>query len=256
MNKKNAVGRMKALFFDLDGTLTDINQRGIEAMYDTVSHFGLNISKARVKQLRARLPSYFDVFGELGLELSDAVVDYLTLAFVQRYRMSVIRKGAEATLETLSKKYTLVCVTSRETLAEVLQELKFLRINRFFKHVVTLDVAAKNFGLASIPFHPFNDQRRKLYECALGKARCSPNSAVAIGDMERELKPAKELGIATIGLLTNEARKKELSEASDLLISSINQLPRVLLKLDELKSTQLKGLNSSTHFIIDSLNIR
>lgn len=42
---------MKSLFFDLDGTLIDINQREIEVIYDTVNHFGITVSKSKVKQL-------------------------------------------------------------------------------------------------------------------------------------------------------------------------------------------------------------
>jgi FMN phosphatase YigB (HAD superfamily) len=48
--------------------------------------------------------------------------------------------------------------------------------------------------------------------------------------MGRELKPAKELGITTIGLVTNEARENELREASDFLISNIKQLQNLLTK--------------------------
>lgn len=36
---------MKALLFDFDGTLTDINQREIEVIHDTANHFGLKVSK-------------------------------------------------------------------------------------------------------------------------------------------------------------------------------------------------------------------
>lgn len=50
--------------------------------------------------------------------------------------------------------------------------------------------------------------------------------------MGRELKPAKELGITTIGLVTYEARKNELQDASDILISSITRLQNVLLELN------------------------
>ncbi len=34
---------MRALFFDLDGTLTDINQREIEVIHDTLNHFGMSL---------------------------------------------------------------------------------------------------------------------------------------------------------------------------------------------------------------------
>lgn len=221
---------MKAVFFDFDGTLTDINRREIEVIHDTMNHFGMRVSRTRVKQLCAQTPSYIDVFKKLGLELTDAAVNYWTSAFVKRYNLSVVRRGAVSTLEALSKKYTIVCVTSRETLAEVIQELRFLHVDRLFNHVVTRDVTAKHFGLTSIPFFPFHEQRRKLYECALAIAECSPSNAVVVGDMGRELRPARELGIKTIGLITYKTRKNELRETSDFLISRITQLQNVLFE--------------------------
>jgi len=235
---------VKALFFDLDGTLTDINQREIEVIHDTLNHFGMRVSRTRVKRLITQTPSYIDVFKEMGLELTEAAINYWTSAFVERYHLSMVRKGVEPTLKALSKKYTLVCVTSRETLAEVIQELRFLRIDGLFNRVITRDVAAKHFGLTSLPFFPFQEQRKKLYECALAIAECSPDSVVVIGDMGRELKPAKELGITTIGLVTYKARRNELREASDFLISSITQLPKVLLKSNKPQHTQRSNSNS------------
>jgi len=227
---------MKALFFDFDGTLTDINQREIEVIYDTVNHFGIGVSKTRVRQLCAQTPSYIDVFKNLGVELTEDAINYWTSAFIKRYHLSKVRRGVESTLDALLKKYILACVTSRETLSEVIQELKFLRLDRFFNHVVTRDVAAGHLGLTSLPFFPFHEQRRKLYECALALANCSTNSVVVIGDMGRELKPAKELGITTIGFVTFKAREKELRETSDYLISSITQIQNVLLTLNESQS--------------------
>lgn len=221
---------MKSLFFDLDGTLIDINQREIEVIYDTVNHFGITVSKSKVKQLCVQFPSYTDVFKELGLGLTNKAVKYWTAAFVKRYRFSVLREGAESTLKTLSKKNSLMCVTSRETSAEVSEELKFFGIDELFRDIVTRDVTAKHFGLTSLPLFPYHEQRRQLYRCALAIARSSPEDTVVIGDMGRELKPAQELGITTVGLVTYEARKNELQKASDFTISSITQLQNILTR--------------------------
>jgi phosphoglycolate phosphatase-like HAD superfamily hydrolase len=233
---------MKTLFFDLDGTLIDINQREVEVISDTLNHFGLKASKTRVKQLCAQTPSYVDVFKKLGFELTVAALDYWTSAFVNGYQLSVVRRGVESTLKVLSGKYALACVTSRETVAEVTRELRFLHLDRFFNHVVTRKAAAKHFGLASLPFFPFGEQRRKLYEAALVMAQCEPSDAVAIGDMGRELEPARELGITTIGLVTYKARKEELQRTSDFLISRMTQLPNLL---HELNRPCVNKLNSS-----------
>ena len=222
---------MKSLFFDLDGTLIDINQREIEVIYDTVNHFGITVSKSKVKQLCVQLPSYTDVFEKLGPGLINKAVKYWTAAFVKRYHFSVLREGVEPTLKALSRKNSLMCVTSRETLAEVSRELKFFGIDELFRDFVTRDVAAKHFGLTSLPLFPYQEQRRKLYQCALAIAKSSPEDTVVIGDMGRELIPAQELGITTVGLVTYESRKEELQEASDFVISNITQLPKTLLEL-------------------------
>lgn len=219
---------MKALFFDLDGTLTDISRREIETLIETLKHFGVDVSKANVKKIYAEMPSYVEVLEKLGLKLADEVFRYLTSSFVKKYRLAVARKGVKSTLKTLSEKYVLACVTSRETFSEVIHELNFLGIDHLFSFVVARDIAAKHFGLDYLPFSPFYDQRKRLYQCALELARCSAQEAVVIGDMERELKPAKELGITTIGIIAHQARKNELEETSDFLISDITQLLNVL----------------------------
>jgi len=130
-----------------------------------------------------------------------------------------------------------VCVTSRETAEEVIEELTFHQLAQFFKRIVTRDVAAKHFGLVSIPFFPFHEQRRKLYQCALALSTCLPSDAVVIGDEGRELAPARELGMATVGILTRKTRRNELRTTSDFLISSITQLQNVLLELNKSQLT-------------------
>ena len=219
---------MKALFIDLDGTLTDILKREVEAIHDTAIHFGLNPSKAKIKRLCVEKASYSDVTRDLGLELTDELVDYWSSAFVKRYQLSILREGTKSTLKTLSREYTLFCVTSRESVAEVLSELDFLGLEGVFSRVVTREVAAKHIGLSSLPFLPFHKQRRKLYECALALANCNSEDAIVVGDMASELKPAKELGILTVGLLTDKARESGLREVADYLIPNIRHLHSII----------------------------
>ncbi len=219
---------MKALFIDLDGTLTDILHREVEAIYDTAIRFGLKISKKRIKQLCAETPSYSNVLRKLGLELTDELIDYWSSAFVKRYKLSILRKGTKSTLKALSQEYTLFCVTSRESLAEVITELNFLGLEGLFSQVVTREVATKHFELSALPFLPFHKQRKKLYECALARANCNPEDAVVVGDMASELKPAKELGILTVGLLTDKAKESGLREVADYLISNMKHLRSII----------------------------
>ena len=224
---------MKVLFIDLDGTLTDILEREVEAIYDTANHFGSVVSKAEIKRHCLEKASYSDVIRGLGLEMTDELVDYWVSAFVKRYRLSILRKGTKSTLNHLSQDYTLFCVTSRETVAEVVSELDFLGLEGVFEQVVTREVAAKHFGRSSLPFLPFPKQRKKLYECALALANCNSEDAVVVGDMASELKPAKESGIRAVGLLTEDAKESGLREVADYLIPNIEHLQNILHELRE-----------------------
>jgi len=47
----NKIPGIKAIFFDFDGTLIDVSKRELYAIHDTVNHFGLEVSRARVKKL-------------------------------------------------------------------------------------------------------------------------------------------------------------------------------------------------------------
>jgi len=233
MKRKNTRSAVKTLFVDLDGTLTDILEREVEAIYDTVIHFGLRPSKAEVRRLCTEKASYSDVLRELGLELTNELVNYWTSAFVRRYRLSILRKGVKSSLKALSREYRLFCVTSRETVAEVVSELDFLGLEGLFEMVVTREVAAKHFGLPSLPFLPFHEQRKMLYECALALANSGSEGVIAIGDMARELEPAKELGILTVGILTDKARERGLREAADHVIPSIRHLHNIIRKIEK-----------------------
>ncbi len=224
---------IKVLFIDLDGTLTDILEREVEAISDTANNFGLVVSRPRIRRLCLEKASYSDVIRELGLELTDELVDYWSSAFVKRYGLSILRKDTKSTLNALSQEYRLFCVTSRETVAEVVLELNFLGLEGLFSQVVTREVAAKHFGFSSLPFLPFLKQRKKLYECALALANCNSEDAIVVGDMASELRPAKELGILAVGLLTEKSKESGLREVADYLIPNITDLRNILHELRE-----------------------
>jgi beta-phosphoglucomutase-like phosphatase (HAD superfamily) len=74
---------IKAIFFDLDGTLINILKREAYAIHDTVSHFGLKVSMEEVRSLLCEfstgwreIRSYSDIFDILGVELNDHVIEY------------------------------------------------------------------------------------------------------------------------------------------------------------------------------------
>ena len=230
---------LKAVFLDLDGTLIDIRERELHAIRDTAESYGTTVSideirrihdKLSTKAHRLRLDFFSDIFEALGLTFTDQVLEYLLSSFLERYKLSALRTGAKDTLNILSKnKLQILCVTSRETVAEVRLELGFLGVGGIFKEIVTREAAANHFGLISLPHRPYEQQRKKLYKCALAMVGCCPSEVVVVGDMACELGPARDMGMKTIGLLSERENAADLRKASDYVILSIPQLIPIII---------------------------
>ena len=231
------LGGLKAIFFDLDGTLTDISEREMHAIKDTASHFGVETPIADLRKIfdrcarkphKQRLALFADILESLNLTFSDQMTEYLIASFLDRSDLTLARRGTGDTLKRLSTAYELLCVTSRETCEEVQGELKFLGLDEMFNGIVTRQVAADHLGLETLPFRPFKQQRTKLYECALDIVGLRPSEVLVVGDMVSELEPAIEMGMKTVGILSNRERKEDLREVSDHLISDMTELISIL----------------------------
>jgi ribonucleotide monophosphatase NagD (HAD superfamily) len=94
--------------------------------------------------------------------------------------------------------------------------------------IVTREVAAKYHGVREIPLLPFEEQRKKLYECVIGLMKMDAKDMLCVGDSVWELMPAKRLGIKTIGVLTGFSNKEDMEKASIPTIQALSQLFKIL----------------------------
>ena len=115
--------------------------------------------------------------------------------------------------------------------AEVEEELEWFKIKSYFTMIVTREVAAKYHRIKYIPLLPFQEQRRKLYECVVGLTKFDPRNILCIGDSVEELAPARKMQMTTIGVLTGFSNKKELEKVTDFLIDDINQFSGIINNL-------------------------
>jgi phosphoglycolate phosphatase-like HAD superfamily hydrolase len=131
-------------------------------------------------------------------------------------------------LSTLYKKYKLVLVTSRNILKSTEEELEWFNIKAFFTLIVTREVAANYYGVKEIPLLPFQEQRTKLYKCAIGLTRIDPEEMLCVADAVSEIEPAKKLGIKTVGVLTGFSSKKDMENASIPTVKHLAELAKIL----------------------------
>jgi len=227
--------KAKAILFDLDGTIFDIAERDAFSRYEALCQLGYNVSLDEVKQHYRYGIGRMGIVRELGVTLTEKETkDYLNARFTSftnrknALNLTKIHKGAYNILSSLSKRYKLILVTSRSTLSSTEEELEWFKIKRFFSLIVTRTVAARYHGVEDIPLFPFQEQRTKLYECAIGLTKIDPEDMVCVGDSLGELEPAKKLGIKTIGVLTGIGSKEDMENASIFAIQDITQLVGIL----------------------------
>jgi len=227
--------QMKAILFDLDGTIFDISERDALARYHALNDLGYRVSLDDVRKHYRHGIGTMGIVKELGIKFTEreekAYVEASFAHFTNRenaLNLTKINANAYNVLSTLSKKYKLILVTSRNNLSSTEEELVWFNIKAFFTLIVTREVAARYFGLGSIPLLPFREQRTKLYECAIGLTKIDPKEMLCVGDAVSEIEPAKKLGIRTIGVLTGFSSKEDMEKASIPTIKDLTELVQIL----------------------------
>jgi len=226
--------QVKAILLDLDGTIFDITERDAFARYQALNKLGYNVSLDAVRKHYRYGIGRMGVVKELGMKFmekeTEEYIETRFAYFMKRGALNLtkIHNGAYDALSTLSEKYKLVLVTSRSDLSSTEEELEWFNIRKFFALIVTREVAAKYHRVKDIPLLPFQDQRKKLYECAIGLTKIDPEDMLCIGDSVGELEPAKKLGIKTMGVLTGFSSKEDMESASISTIQDLTQLVKIL----------------------------
>jgi phosphoglycolate phosphatase len=226
--------KVKAILFDLDGTIFDITERDSFARYKALNKLGYNVSFNEVRKRYRCGMGQRGIVEELGIKMEEKEEEeYINTCFAyfttkEAFNLTKIHDGTRDLLSTLSTKYRLAVVTSRDALSSTEEELEMFGIRKFFTLIVTRESAARYSGVKEIPLLPFQEQRKRLYETAIRLMKIDPEGMLCVADSVSELQPAKELGINTVGVLTGFSSKEDMEKASIPTISDISQLLKVL----------------------------
>lgn len=235
LDMRDEKNKVKAILFDLDGTILDIADRDAFARYKALNQLGHRVSLDEVKRHYHYGIGRMGIAKELGIEFTEkGKKEYVEASFAHftkrenALRLTKIHNRAYDVLSTLSKKCRLILVTSRDTLSSTEEELELFNIKKFFSLIVTREVAARYYAVEDIPLLPFQEQRGKLYECVIGLTKIDPEDMLCIGDSVGELQSAMKLGIKTIGVLTGFSSKEDMESALISTIQDLTQLVKIL----------------------------
>ncbi len=202
------------IFFDLDGTLLDIDERWYQLHTDLARYYSFSpLPKKKYIEAKKNMISEAEILKGINIsqnKIHAYIKKRLASIELQRYLLlDKVKSGVIALLTKLSRRYKLVLITKRKKRRNCLAELGRLKISCYFSIVLTTQ-GEKKYTIIKKYFH---DNEIK--------------DALIIGDTEDDYELAKRLHCKSV-LVTNGARsKKALRDIEpDYKVNSLEGLTR------------------------------
>ncbi|NPD88710.1 MAG: HAD family hydrolase [Asgard group archaeon] len=228
--------KVDTLFFDMDGTLTDLWKRYRDPFYRALNKIKPNHDKKRLQEVFEKTLAEFlktfegksrlirlKLFRKSRKEMGGSLIDSfrimkIVLSDPMAFRNVEPIEGVRSTLEILQKRgYGLALVTnaSDKTVDVAKEKLKILK---------SFDILVTRNTVKRIKPHP----DALLYVCEqLGK---DPRMCAMIGDFPQDIKAGKAAGTKTIAILGDNRKYTEEEIRSlnpDLVLESFQELLQI-----------------------------
>ena len=221
-------GRIQAICFDVDGTLSDTDDQFVQRFYRTLRPLYASrlLSQRAVKGFSRWLVMAMETPGNLAYAAVDrSRMDDVVLYPLQE-RMGrkekeqapfLLIEGVAELLAGLAARYPLAVVTARDE-AGTLAFLEQFSLQGLFGAVATARTCQYT--------KPFPDP--VLW--AAGELGVAPEHCLMVGDTTVDIRAGKSAGAQTVGVLCGFGREKELLRAgADLILPGTADLMDVLL---------------------------
>lgn len=217
------VPRIKALCFDVDGTLSDTDDQYAQKIVDLLprSLFPNPMQTAR------RLVMWVESPGNALLGFADriGIDDEMTVVidWINRNRKHTLKKfllvpGVDEMLAQFKGRYPMAVVSARDE-KSTLRFLKQFDLCPYFDVIIT--------GLSAPHTKPYPDP----ILLAAQKMGVHPAQCLMIGDTTVDIRAGKAAGAQTVGVLCGFGEEPELKQlGADLILPSTSDLPEALNK--------------------------
>jgi len=213
--------RVKAICFDVDGTLSDTDDKWVAQIEDHLRGLKLLISESALRRLARWLvmtsetPSNALYHWMDALSLDDRIA-HIYERMVQRQKQIPhtfwLMAGVRETLTDLAMKFPLSVVSARDELTTQSFIDQFAR-GIFFKAVATSQTCV----------HTKPYPQPVLW--AAEKMVVSPQNCLMVGDTTMDILAGKAAGAQTVGLLCGFGTERELRRAgADLILPELREL--------------------------------
>jgi HAD superfamily hydrolase (TIGR01509 family) len=209
--------KVKAIFFDLDGTIVDSRKAYKTAMKTALAKMGKQkMTDAKLvteipKRLEQNLP-----IGDLieGNDANKFLKEYLKAYYESTATNAKPIRSISEVLERLSHKAKLALITMRCVPKEkVIEELEKFGLARYFQNVIT-----------AFDTHNPKPSPEALLKCA-EQLRVEICKCAVVGDSVADIRAGKNAGAKTVAVLSGIFSRQELErENPDLVLKSVKEL--------------------------------
>ncbi len=233
------MARIRAVLFDIDGTLLDSNDAQAHAWLDALRGHGKDVpfDLVRSKIGMGGDKMLRDVAGIDHESVEGRLLSERRTAVFKAHYLPELgpTPGARALVERLSSRGLVCCVVTSAGSAELADLLRQGAVANLFEHTITSDDADAS--------KPDPD----LVEAALAKLGVGPREVVMIGDTPYDVTAAARAGVSTIALRSGGWKDRDLDAAIAIydnpadLLARIEQSPLALGVDDAMPSSRRMG---------------
>ena len=213
--------RIKALCFDVDGTLSDTDDLYVQKIMPFLPRFLF----PKPEHTARRLVMWVESPGNALLGFADTIgIDDEMSAFIDwldRHRKKPLKNfilvpGVDEMLAHTTERYPMSVVSARDE-KSTMRFLEQFDLVKYFKVIVT--------GLSAPHTKPYPDP----ILLAAQKMGVKPEECLMIGDTTVDIRAGKSAGAQTVGVLCGFGEEDELKQlGADFILQSTSDLPTLL----------------------------
>jgi phosphoglycolate phosphatase-like HAD superfamily hydrolase len=214
------VARIKALCFDVDGTLSDTDDLYAQKIVDILPRFLFSDPMHTAR----RIVMWVEAPGNALLGFADTIgIDDEMTAFIDwmnRHRKHTLKKfllvpDVDKMLAHIQGRFPMAIVSARDEKSTMRFLIQF-DLCQYFDTIVT--------GLSTAHTKPYPDP----ILLAAQKMGVKPQECLMIGDTTVDMRAGKAAGAQTLGVLCGFGEEAELRQlGADLILKSTSDLPQV-----------------------------
>ena len=214
--------KIKAIFFDFDGTISDAKKIAEESLAETLNEFGYSakIREAR-KMLGTKMP---EIFKKLSIDLSiiKKARKFFYKQFTKKAKQGRIKLCCSVQpLEELKKQKIILLVISNSETSFVKTSAKILKVKKLFEKIY----GAEKFST-----------KDKMIEKIQKKYNLKPYEIAYVGDRFSDVEYARKAGVLAIAIYNKcswSTKKQLLKEKPDFIIKNFDDLKKIVGRVNK-----------------------